>query len=256
MEIIDTHCHLYSDQFSEDIDLVIQNAKNNHLSKIILPNIDEESFEAMQSLYTKEPTYFEMGIGIHPCSVKKDYTPQIEWVKKELQTGKYVSVGEIGIDLYWDKTLVIEQKDAFRQQIQLAKEFDLPIIIHARDSMNEIFEVLDEEMDAKLHGVFHCFIGEEAEIKKVDNYENFMFGLGGVLTFKNSTLKNFIDLIPMEKIILETDAPYLSPVPNRGKRNEPAYTRNVAEFLADLKLKEIEEIAKITTDNAKRLFKI
>lgn len=256
MEIIDTHCHLYSDQFKEDIDQVIQNAKNQGISKVILPNIDEESFDAMVNLKNSDPNYFEMGIGIHPCSVKKEFQSQMDWVRLELKTGKYISVGEIGIDLYWDKTLIEEQKQAFREQIQMAKEFDLPIIIHARDSMQEIFEVLDEEIDDNLSGVFHCFIGEEEEIKKVDSYRNFMFGLGGVLTFKNSTLKNFIDLIPMDKIILETDAPYLAPVPFRGKRNEPAYSRNVGQFLADLKLKEVQEIAEITTNNAKRLFKL
>lgn len=255
MKIIDTHCHLYSDQFNEDIDQVIERAKANHLEHIILPNIDEESFESMQNLHDREPEFFSMGIGIHPCSVKKYFQKQIDWVASELETGKYISVGEIGIDLYWDKTLLEEQKQAFRLQIDLAKKHDLPIIIHARDSMDEIFEVLDNEMDDSLRGVFHCFIGEEKEIAKVDSYENFMFGLGGVLTFKNSTLKNFIDQIPMDKIILETDAPYLAPVPYRGKRNEPYYTLNIAQFLADLKLKEVEEIGEITTSNAKNLFR-
>ena len=254
MEIIDTHCHLYSEQFKEDLDQVIANAKENGINKIILPNIDEESFEAMCELKKKEPALFEMGIGIHPCSVKKDFQGQMDWVKSELETKNYISVGEIGIDLYWDKTLLNEQKEAFRQQILMAKEFDLPIIIHARDSMKEIFEVLDEEMDDKLSGVFHCFIGEKEEIEKVDSYKNFLFGLGGVLTFKNSTLKDFVELMPLDKIILETDAPYLAPVPFRGKRNEPAYTRNVGQFFADLKLIPLEEIAKITTNNAKRLF--
>lgn len=256
MKIIDTHCHLYSDQFAEDIDQVIQRAKNQDVSQVILPNIDEDSFQPMQELYQKEPTYFKMATGIHPCSVKKEFASQIDWVQKELETGKYISVGEIGIDLYWDQSLLNEQKEAFRLQIQLAKKHRLPIIIHARESMNEIFEVLDGEMDENLSGVFHCFIGEEDEIKKVDSYKNFMFGLGGVLTFKNSTLKNYINLIPENKIILETDAPYLAPVPHRGKRNEPAYTRKVAEYLAELKLKEVEEIARFTTENAKRLFNL
>ena len=249
MKIVDTQCHLYYSQFDEDREQVIQNAKNQGLAKVLLPSIDEDSFAAMQQLYNQDPNFFGMGIGIHPCSVKKEFEAQIDWVKKELETGKYIAVGEIGIDLYWDKTLIEEQKQAFREQIHLAKKFELPIMIHARESMEEIFEVLDSEMDDRLSGVFHCFIGEEEEIKKVDSYQNFMFGLGGVLTFKNSSLKNFIDLIPMDKIILETDAPYI------GKRNEPAYTRNEAQLLADLKLKEIAEIAEITTANAKRLFK-
>ena len=256
MKLIDTHCHLYSDQFKDDLKDVIQRAKEQHLSHVILPNIDEDSFEAMKVLHDSEPDYFSMGIGIHPCSVKKEFIDQISWVEQELKTGNYVSIGEIGIDLYWDKTLIKEQKEAFRMQIELAKKYDLPIIIHARESMQEIFEVLDASIDENLRGVFHCFIGEEVEIEKVKSYKNFYFGLGGVLTFKNSTLKKFIDLIPEDRIILETDAPYLAPIPNRGKRNEPSYTYNVAEFLADLKLKDLSEIADITTENAKRLFKI
>lgn len=256
MEIIDTHCHLYSDQFKEDLPQVIENAKNNHISKIILPNIDAASIEGMKALKEMEPAFFEMAIGIHPCSVEKNYQSQLNWVKEELKTGKYIAVGEIGIDLFWDKTLIDEQKEAFRAQIQLAKDFDLPIIIHARESMKEIFEVLDAEMDTHLRGVFHCFIGEEEEIKKVDSYKNFLFGLGGVFTFKNSNLKNFIDLIPEEKIVLETDAPYLAPVPFRGKRNEPAYTHHIAQYLAELKLKSVEEVAILTSNNAKRLFRL
>lgn len=256
MEIIDTHCHLYSEQFNEDIQEVIARGKEQHLSHVVLPNIDEDSFEAMTNLHASDPDFFSMGIGIHPCSVKKDFDGQMEFVRKELKSGKYVAVGEIGIDLYWDQSLLEEQKEAFRKQIQMAKEFDLPIIIHARESMNEIFEVLDSEIDDNLSGVFHCFIGEEEEIQKVDSYKNFMFGLGGVLTFKNSSLKNFIDQIPMEKIILETDAPYLAPVPYRGKRNEPSYASNVGQFLADIKLMEMGEIAKITTNNAKKLFRL
>lgn len=256
MEIIDTHCHLYSEQFKEDLDQVIHRAKENGISRIILPNIDEESFPEMLSLQAKEPEYFAMAIGIHPCSVKKEFQEQIKWVEQEIQQKKYIAVGEIGIDLYWDKSLQAEQTEAFRQQIRLAKKYELPIIIHARESLKEIFQVLDEEDGSTLKGVFHCFIGEEEEIEKVKSYGNFYFGLGGVLTFKNSTLKNFVDQMPMDRIILETDAPYLAPVPNRGKRNEPAYTRNVAQFLADLKLIELEEIARLTSQNAKTLFAI
>lgn len=256
MEIIDTHCHLYSEQFKEDLDQVIDRAKENGISRIILPNIDEESFPEMLSLQAKVPEYFAMAIGIHPCSVKKEFQEQIKWVEQEIQQKKYIAVGEIGIDLYWDKSLQAEQTEAFRQQIRLAKQYELPIIIHARESLKEIFQVLDEEDGSTLKGVFHCFIGEEEEIEKVKSYGNFYFGLGGVLTFKNSTLKNFVDQMPMDRIILETDAPYLAPVPNRGKRNEPAYTRNVAQFLADLKLIELEEIARLTSQNAKTLFAI
>ncbi|MCB0476519.1 MAG: TatD family hydrolase [Crocinitomicaceae bacterium] len=256
MNIIDTHCHLYSEQFCEDLDQVIERAKQNHLAKIILPNIDEESFQSMMDLHAKDPDFFAMGMGIHPCSVKQNYSDQLSWVESELQTGKYIAVGEIGIDLYWDQSLQKEQTEAFREQIRLAKKHDLPIIIHARDSMQEIFAVLDEEMDDNLKGVFHCFLGEEMEIQKVKSYGSFYFGLGGVLTFKNSSLKNFIDSIPMDKIILETDAPYLAPVPYRGKRNEPSYTRNVAQYLADIKLMELEQIAEITSNNAKTLFNI
>ncbi|MEZ4938135.1 MAG: TatD family hydrolase [Crocinitomicaceae bacterium] len=256
MNFIDTHCHLYSDEFRADLNEVIFRAKSHQVSKIVLPNIDEESFQPMLRLYSSDPDFFSMAMGIHPCSVKSDFADQMEWVEKELQTGKYIAVGEIGIDLYWDKSLQAEQAEAFRAQIRMAKKYELPIIIHARDSMKEIFAVLDEEMTADLRGVFHCFIGEESEIEKVKSYKNFYFGLGGVLTFKNSTLKSFVDAIPMDRILLETDAPYLAPVPHRGKRNEPSYTNNIAQFLADLKLMEIDKIAQITTKNAKTLFNI
>jgi TatD DNase family protein len=192
-------------------------------------------------------------MGLHPTSVKDDWEGQLEVVRKELHTGKYVAVGEIGIDLYWDKSFRVQQEEAFRQQIALAKELDLPIVIHSRNSFDEIFEVMDDVYEPGLRGVFHCFTGGKRHAKKILEW-GFKLGIGGVVTFKNAGLDNVIAPIGLEHIVLETDSPYLSPVPFRGKRNESAYIMHIAERIAEIKGIPLEEVAEITTKNTLELF--
>jgi TatD DNase family protein len=195
-------------------------------------------------------------MGLHPGSVKKDYKQELVSIKKELDKGGYIAIGEIGIDLYWDSTFIKEQTVVFETQIDWAKEKGLPIVIHARDSFNEIFEVLDRKSDERLFGVFHCFTGGMDEVNKILSYQNFLIGLGGILTFKNAGLDKIASQIPLNKIILETDAPYLSPVPYRGKRNQSAYIYHVAEKLAEVKRTSINQIINQTGQNAIELFNL
>ena len=256
MEFIDSHCHLYSDQFSEDRNEAIKNAKTLGVTKIVLPNIDVESVQGMWELCEKDPSMFFPAIGLHPCSVKEDYKEQLQILRQSLNDNKYVSIGEIGMDLYWDKTFINEQKDAFLIQCQWAKDFDLPIIIHTRDSFDEMFELLDSVHDEKLRGVFHCFSGTQLEADKILAYGNFYLGIGGVVTFKNAKLDKALVNVPLNKILLETDSPYLAPTPHRGKRNEPKYLWNIGEKLADVYNVSLAEIAEITTANSKSLFRI
>jgi TatD DNase family protein len=195
-------------------------------------------------------------MGLHPCSVKENYQSELEIIYDELKTGNYHAVGEIGIDLYWDKTFAKEQVVVFKEQIEWAKNLNLPIVIHARDSLQEIFTVLDEVADERLKGVFHCFIGSAADAQKALNYKGFYLGIGGVYTFKNSGLAEALAEVPLERMVLETDAPYLTPAPHRGKRNETAYTLHVAEKLAEDRGITLEKVSEITTANARDLFKI
>ena len=254
-KLIDTHAHLYSKEFSADFDEVVQRAKNNGVEQILLPNIDEDSIEKMHELVAADPAYFVPMMGIHPCYVKTDWEDQISLVEQHLQSNnKYCAVGEIGIDLYWDKTLLKEQQQAFRAQIQLAIKHNLPIVIPARDSFNEIFEIIDDENCDKLKGVFHCFTGTLEQANKIIAYGGFKMGIGGVLTFKNSGLDQVIKEVALEHLMVETDCPYLPPVPYRGKRNESSYVIHVAEKLADVHQKTLIEIANITSDNAKKMF--
>ena len=192
--------------------------------------------------------------GLHPCSVKDNYKEELGHVKKQLDSGKYIAVGEIGIDLYWDKTTLGIQQEAFATQINWAKEMGLPIVIHTRDSFNEIFEVVDELNDDKLFGIFHCFNGTLKQAQKIIEYGGFKMGIGGVVTFKNAGVDKVVKQLDLKHLVLETDSPYLTPTPHRGKRNESAYTRIIADKLSDLFEKPIEEIAEITTDNSKAVF--
>lgn len=254
MEFIDSHCHLYSDQFSEDRDEAIHNAKTLGVSKIVLPNIDSESLAGMWDLYRKDPKMFFPAIGLHPCSVKENFKTELELLSDSLSENKYVAIGEIGMDLYWDKTFVNEQKEAFLIQCQWAKDYNLPIIIHTRNSFDEIFELLDSVHDENLRGVFHCFSGTQVEADKILTYGNFYLGIGGVVTFKNAKLDKAIVNVPLSKILLETDSPYLAPTPHRGKRNEPKFLWNIAEKLADIYNVTVAEIAEATTNNSNTLF--
>lgn len=255
--LIDTHAHLYRKDFIEDFDEIVARAKANKIQKVLLPNIDEESINRMHWLVDNDSEFFVPMMGIHPCYVKENWEEQIQLVEQHLTSGrKYCAVGEIGIDLYWDKTLFSEQQKAFRAQIRLAVKYNLPIVIHARDSFNEIFEILDEENCPELTGVFHCFTGTIEQANKVIAYGGFKMGVGGVLTFKNSGLDSVIANVPLEYLILETDCPYLPPVPFRGKRNESSYLVYIAEKLAEVKNCSLNEIANVTSQNASELFNL
>lgn len=254
MNITDTHCHLYAKEFEQDLDEVIQNAKNAGVEQIYLPNIDLDSVEPMKKLVEKDSEYFKPMMGLHPCSVKEDYQDVLAQLKSELDAGNYVAVGEIGVDLYWDKTFENEQKEAFRTQINWSLEKDLPFAIHVRNAFDEVFEVMDEFDKNKIKGVFHCFTGDEKILEKCLSYPNFFIGIGGIVTFKNGGLDKVLKPEHLNRIVLETDAPYLAPTPKRGKRNEPALLSNIHLKLAELLHKTPQEIAKITTKNSKILF--
>jgi TatD DNase family protein len=254
--IIDTHSHVYLAEFSKDRKEMIQRARDVGVHNILLPNIDTTSISDLDALCTSENGFFYGMMGMHPGSVKASYKKELAIIKTRLFEGKYCGVGEIGIDLYWDKTFLKEQIEVFRAQIEWALELELPIAIHARDSFAEIFKVMNPFKNSDLKGVFHCFSGSDKEMQEALSFNNFMLGIGGVVTFKNSGLDKTIVNAPLERIVLETDSPYLAPVPNRGKRNEPSYIRLVAEKLAIIKGVEIEEIEKTTTDNAIELFKL
>lgn len=255
MKFIDTHTHLYVDAFEDDIDEVIQRAQAEKITNFCLPAIDSKTTTAMQELKLKYPDQIHLMAGLHPTSVKDNYKDELQHVEEQLKHHKFVAIGEIGIDLYWDKSFLEEQKQAFKHQIQLAKSHQLPIVIHCREAFDEVFDVLEQEKDANLFGVFHCFTGTLEQAKHAIKL-NMKLGLGGVLTFKNGKIDQFIDQIPLKHIVLETDAPYLAPKPFRGKRNESAYLIKVAEKLADIHQTSLDHIAEITTKNAQAVFKL
>ncbi len=254
MILTDTHTHLYSEQFKEDIDEVVQKAIKLGISRFFLPNIDSSYTNTLLALAKKYPDNMFPMMGLHPCSVKADYQQELEQVEKMLSEHQVVAIGEIGIDLYWDKTFFKEQQTAFRHQIRLAKANNLPFVIHCRDAFDEIFEILDEENDENMRGIFHCFTGNLEQAQKIINYGGFKLGIGGVVTFKNAGLDKVVEQINLEHLVLETDAPYLAPVPYRGKRNESAYIIEIATKVANLKQVSLEEVAKITTANSKTVF--
>ena len=255
MKIIDTHTHLYLNQFKEDIDVVITKAKENGIKKFIFPAIDSSYFDSMHNLKKKYPNDIFLMSGLHPTDVKENYKDELDFVVNSLKSHNYVAIGEIGIDLYWDKTYLKEQQDAFRFQIRLAVKNDLPIVIHCRESFDEIFEILEEEKCDKLRGVFHCFTGNIDQAKKAIGL-GFLLGIGGVVTFKNGGIDKFINQIDLKHIVLETDSPYLAPVPFRGKRNESSYIIYVLEKLSELYKIPKKEIALVTTNNAKNMFSL
>lgn len=255
MIFIDTHTHLYLDNFSDDREIIIQNAINQGVEKMLFPAIDSSTFESMMELTGNHPDNCFPMIGLHPTSVKDDYEDEIKLVEEQLQTGKFIAVGEIGIDLYWDKTHFEEQKDAFRRQLRLAKKYKLPVAIHTRDSFDDIFSIVKEEKTDDLMGVFHCFTGTLEESEKIVEL-GFSMGIGGIVTFKNAGLAEVVTDIPLENLILETDSPFLTPTPHRGKRNESSYIPLIAKKLAEVKNISIEQVAEITTNNAKQLFKL
>jgi len=255
MQIIDTHTHLYLKQFNEDIDEVIKRAINNGVDKFIFPAIDSSYSKQMHDLQSKYSKNIYLMSGLHPVSVKENYKDELGLVVKSLTNHNYVAIGEIGIDLYWDKTFLKQQQDAFEFQIRLAISNDLPIVIHCREGFDEIFEILDGEKCSKLRGVFHCFTGTLKQANRAINL-GFKLGIGGVVTFKNGGIDKFINQIDIKNIVLETDSPYLSPVPFRGKRNESSYIKYVLSKLSELYGISEEELAKLTTENSKKIFKI
>lgn len=251
---IDTHTHLYSEQFNEDRTEMIQRAIDAGVKHLYLPNIDLESIDGMHALENQFPENCFAMMGLHPCSVDANWEQVLGTLEGYLNSRPYVAIGEIGIDLYWDKTFVQEQKEAFRTQIRWAKKRHLPIVIHARDSFQEIYEVLDQENDERLRGIFHCFTGSLADVKKIQSYGGFIFGIGGVVTYKKSELPEVLKEIPLEQIVLETDAPYLPPVPYRGKRNESAYLVHTAEKVAEIYGVSLKEIREATSETARNVF--
>ncbi len=251
---VDTHTHLFVDAFDEDRDTVVQRAIDCGVEICLLPNIDSSTIDAMHALATKYPENCFPMMGLHPGSVGENWEEELETIRKHLFIGKYVAVGEIGMDLYWDKTYVPQQREAFRRQVNWAKELGLPVVIHAREAFQEIFSILDELNDERLTGVFHCFTGTADDAAKVLSYGGFKLGLGGVLTYKKAALDQSLKDVPLSAIVLETDSPYLPPVPHRGKRNESAYLLHVAEKLADVYGVPLREIEEKTTKNALELF--
>ncbi|TOQ97620.1 TatD family hydrolase [Vibrio parahaemolyticus] len=253
--MIDTHAHIYASEFDNDRDEVVERALTQGITKILLPNIDLDSIEPMLQTEAAYPEVCHSMMGLHPCYVDSNVDQTLEIIRGWFEKHNFIAVGEIGIDLYWDKTYRAEQEMAFVTQLNWAKEMDLPVVIHTRDSIEETLTLLCQEQDGRLRGVFHCFGGSLEEARAI-NELGFHLGLGGVSTFKNGGMDQVIPHLDMQWVILETDCPYLAPVPHRGKRNEPAYTSLVAQRVADLRGEEVATIDAITTENAKSLFKI
>ncbi len=253
--ITDTHTHLYSEQFDKDQNLMMQRAFDVGVNRFFIPAIDSGYIDRMYALEKKYPDNVFLMMGLHPTSVKEDFREELGRIKSEIDQRDFYAIGEIGIDLYWDTTFLEEQKEAFRKQIHWAKEKNLPIVIHCRESFDEIFEVLESEKDEKLRGIFHCFTGTLEQAKQAISY-NMKLGIGGVATFKNGKIDKFLNQIDIKHIVLETDAPYLAPTPNRGKRNESSYITLVIDKLVDIYGLSFDRIAQITTQNSKDIFGI
>jgi len=251
--LTDTHTHLYSQEFSLDLDQVIHRALNAKVERFFIPAIDSSYVQAMYDLEKKYPKNVFLMCGLHPTSVKENYQQELNFIEKQLEQRTFVAIGEIGMDLFWDKTFIKEQQYSFRFQIALAKKYKLPIVIHCREAFDEIFEILEEQKSDDLHGILHCFSGTLEQAKQAISF-NMKLGIGGVLTFKNGKIDKFINQIDLKHIVLETDSPYLAPVPFRGKRNESAYIVNVAEKLSELYGASVQEIAEITTKNSIEVF--
>lgn len=253
MKLIDTHTHLYLSEFEDDIANVLDYSINSNVVKHILPSIDSSHFNNMMNLVNNFPSNFFPLIGLHPCSVKENWEFELDFVKEKLNEQKFFGIGEVGIDLYWDKTFIEEQKKAFEAQIQLALDNNLALVIHQRNSFDEVFEVLSKFDNQKFKGVFHCFAGDVETANKCIDL-GFFIGVGGVVTFKNSLMSEVVNNVDLKHLVLETDSPYLAPVPYRGKRNQSSYLQIIAKKVSEIKECSINEVAKITTENAERLF--
>ena len=255
MIFTDTHTHLYSEQFDEDRNVIVQRAIDKGVGRFFVPAIDSTYYDDMFDIERVFSKNVFLMAGLHPTHVKENFKEELNIVQKMLQKRKFYAVGEIGIDLYWDKSFLRQQQDAFKLQIEWAKNKKLPIVIHCRDAFDEIFEILEEVKGDDLYGIFHCFTGNLEQAKQAISYQ-MKLGIGGVVTFKNGKIDQFLNEIPLEHIVLETDAPYLAPTPFRGKRNESSYILNIAEKISDIYQIPMEEIAKITTINSKEVFGI
>lgn len=253
--LTDTHTHLYSEAFDEDRNEMMQRAFNEGVKRFFIPAIDSSYTQAMYQLEKEYPENVFLMMGLHPTSVKENYEEELAHIEAQFEKRTFYAVGEIGIDLYWDKSTLEIQKKAFKRQIQLAKKYKLPIVIHCRESFDEIFEVLETEKDDDLFGIFHCFTGTYKQAIRAIGF-NMKLGIGGVVTFKNGKIDQFLNQIDVNHIVLETDSPYLSPVPYRGKRNESSYLSLVCKKVAEIYSISEEEMAKITTQNSKEIFSI
>ena len=253
MKLIDTHTHLYVEQFDKDRDDQVKTAISNGITKFFLPAIDKSYTERMLSLKLKYPENIFLMTGLHPTHVNDRYNEELNHVRENLDTSDFCAIGEIGIDLYWDKTNLLNQQKVFNQQILWAIEYDLPIVIHCREAFDEVFEILQEHKNDKLRGIFHCFTGTIHQAKQAINL-NMKLGIGGVVTFKNGKIDKFIRDIPIDSIVLETDSPYIAPVPHRGKRNQSNYLLLIAQKVAECYNVPLEYIAKKTTETANAVF--
>ncbi|QIK54819.1 TatD family hydrolase [Dysgonomonas sp. HDW5B] len=256
MTIIDTHSHTYDESFENDIQDVISRAKQAGITHILLPNVDIESIEQVNRLAESYPQYCLPMMGLHPTSVTANWESDLNKIKEQFSLHKYIAVGEIGIDLYWDKSLEKEQKAAFEEQLRWSIEFNLPVSIHCRNAISESVECIKSVGASKLRGAFHSFGGNAEELQSVLALQNFYLGINGTVTYKNSTLPQVLTATDLSRLIIETDAPYLPPVPYRGKRNEPSYTIHIANKLSEIYGVTPQKVAEITTNNAKKLFSI
>jgi len=253
---VDTHTHIYLEDFNNDRKVIIEECYRLNVKKLFLPNIDLNTIENVIEISNKYKNICYPMVGLHPCSVKQNFRAELKVLKSYIKKINPVAIGEIGLDLYWNKSTINEQIAAFKEQIKWAKEFNLPIVIHARNSYKEIFNVLDVLNNEKLTGIFHCFSSNLNDAKHILNYGGFKLGIGGVVTFKNSGLDKILEKIPLKNIVLETDSPYLSPTPFRGKRNKSSYIPLIAKKISEIYKRELSEIEKITTKNALEIFKL
>ena len=255
MRLIDTHSHLFLEEFSEDLPQVIERARSAGVTHIFMPNIDSTTIDSMLSVCNTYNDYCFPMIGLHPTSVNADYEKELEIVARELRSfNKYIAIGEVGMDLYWDKTFLKDQQIVLDKQINWALEYDLPVVIHCRDAFGYIYNVLEPYKNTSLKGVFHSFTGTDDEAARILEFSGFLIGINGVVTFKKSRLPEVLTKIPLEKIVLETDSPYLTPVPNRGKRNESAYVKDTLMKVSDIYRMSPEAVGRVTSENALKVF--
>src|SRR5260221_5897018 len=253
MTWIDTHAHIYAEEFNVDRDDMLRKSEESGVAKIFMPNIDHTSIDAMMEVEANQTAHCISMMGLHPCSVKKDFEKELYLVEDWLGKRKFAAVGEIGTGLYWDKTFWSQQQEAFKVQVQLAKKYRLPLVIHCRESMDETIALLQPLADQTLTGIFYCFLGSMEQANKIIEM-NFYLGIGGIVTFKNGGLDKVLPDIDLNRVVLETDSPYLAPVPHRGKRNEPSYIPLIAQKICELKKITLEELSRVTNENAQKVF--